>query len=63
MWLTTTLKLKIWHKKSELPYQIDEKKLTNWLTISGKLVSSSTLVTDTPALSKEDAVPPVETIV
>lgn len=32
------------------------------LTISGKRVSCSTLVTDTPAFSREVAVPPVETI-
>lgn len=34
-----------------------------WLTISGKEVSSSTLVTNTPVLSRAEAVPPVETIV
>jgi hypothetical protein len=33
------------------------------LTISGNSVSSSTLVTATPALSNAEAVPPVETIV
>uniref|UniRef100_A0A7C9AZS4 Uncharacterized protein n=1 Tax=Opuntia streptacantha TaxID=393608 RepID=A0A7C9AZS4_OPUST len=32
-------------------------------SISGKLVSCSTLVTETPAFSKALAVPPVETIV
>lgn len=32
------------------------------LTISGKPVSCSTLVTDIPALSKAEAVPPVEII-
>lgn len=31
-------------------------------TISGKWVISSTLVTETPDSSNEDAVPPVETI-
>lgn len=31
-------------------------------TISGKWVISSTLVTETPASSKANAVPPVETI-
>jgi hypothetical protein len=33
------------------------------LTISGKQVSSSTLVTGIPACSSADAVPPVETMV
>lgn len=33
------------------------------LTISGKEVSCSTLITETPAFSKEVAVPPVETMV
>lgn len=38
-------------------------KVGERLTISGKQVSSSTLVTGTPELSKAVAVPPVETIV
>ena len=38
-------------------------ELKQILTISGKDVSCSTFVTETPALSKADAVPPVETIV
>ena len=38
-------------------------KTNKRLTISGKHVSCSTLVTETPPFSKEVAVPPVETIV
>lgn len=52
-------------KKSEKQTnkQTSEKQSKDQFTISGKEVSCSTLVTETPALSKADAVPPVETIV
>lgn len=47
-------------KISIMKYELS--KIINNLTISGKQVNCSTLVTETPVFSREVAVPPVETI-